>query len=557
MGGHAFKGLHCPRISPDVYAKVKTQTTTALQTIFSHVVVPTEMPEKENYGDIDFLVSGGFHSSITADTFDWPSTVHAIKTAFNTIHGRRGFLNPDCMYFAIAAQDEHEEYFVQVDVKVCFKPELFEWYTFELNYASNSKMIGSMVKPLGLTIDPEGLHIRVEDIEGTNFPGSMVRVSKDPRDVLRVLGLDRRIVDGGFKTKNEIYEYFASSWLFNPAHFAARLAKEKYNDRLDDRSPHWTHFIRQWVPKHYPDYKFLGNPTLGDRDGDVDQQQDKNLQQWYKQTRAAVKEKVLTMFPHVAVTYYTKRAAHVKELEERRLRKLIIEALPTGADGWKDDFPRPQIITINNQAEPVTPELKPVVDGELTPPLTPTILSGNALDNTILPLSISSLTPPIASTQSWNVPLYLEPLPRSPPLTCTPHPPPAKMSLDAKLLCLARWTLFDPDTGAPYLLSTPRDKDFDMHWTDARYAGATDDVLTKWARDMWWHVWVRQSYVNYVGMWKKRFEKEDKKAEKAREVAAAERQAEELVRANKQKILNRLRAVNVGLGLVDGGVETS
>jgi hypothetical protein len=28
-------------------------------------------------------------------------------------------------------------------------------------------------------------------------------VSKDPRDVLRITGLDRRIVDAGFKTQDE------------------------------------------------------------------------------------------------------------------------------------------------------------------------------------------------------------------------------------------------------------------------------------------------------------------------------------------------------------------
>jgi hypothetical protein len=205
MGGHAFRDLHCPRISADIYAKVKLQTTAALRTIFSHVVVPTELPEKDDYGDIDFLVSGPLHSprSTTIDDFDWPGTVYAIKSAFNTTHGRRGFLNPGCMYFAIRAPGDNNDFWVQVDVKVCFKPDMFEWETFELNYARNSKMLGSMVKPLGLTIDPEGLHIRVEEMEETNFPGSMVRISKDPRDVLRVMGLDRRIVDAGFKTKDE------------------------------------------------------------------------------------------------------------------------------------------------------------------------------------------------------------------------------------------------------------------------------------------------------------------------------------------------------------------
>lgn len=205
MGGHAFHDLYCPRISVEIYAQVKIHTTAALRTLFSHVVVPKEMPKKHDYGDIDFLVAGPLRApaSTTTNDFDWAGTVSAIKSVLNTTHGRRGFLNSCCMYFAVCATGYENNFWVQVDVKVCFKPELFEWETFEYNYASNSKMIGSMMKPLGLTIDPEGFHIRVEEVEETNFPGSMVWMSKDPRDVLKITGLDRRIVDAGFKTKNE------------------------------------------------------------------------------------------------------------------------------------------------------------------------------------------------------------------------------------------------------------------------------------------------------------------------------------------------------------------
>jgi hypothetical protein len=111
------------------------------------------------------------------------------------------------MYFAIDAPHGEENYFIQIDVKVCFKPELFRWCHFELNYASNSKIIGSMVKPLGLTVDPEGMHIRVKEVEETNFPGSMVWISKDPKEALRVVGLDRRILNAGFKSKDKSESY--------------------------------------------------------------------------------------------------------------------------------------------------------------------------------------------------------------------------------------------------------------------------------------------------------------------------------------------------------------
>lgn len=250
MGGHAFKDLNCPRMAPDVYQRMKSHVTSALQKMFPYVVVPTEMPEKADFGDVDFLVSPA--SSTSIDIFDWPGTVNAIKALLHTNHGRRGFLTPDCMYFAIAAGGD-KDFWVQIDVKVCFKPELFTWCAFEHNYASNSKIIGSMVKPLGLTLDPEGFHIRVEEIEGTNFPGSMTWISKDPKDLLRIVGVDRRLLDADFKSKAEIYEVFTGSWLFNAAHFKARLGDEKYSNRFEDRAAHWTSFLKEWLPKRYPD----------------------------------------------------------------------------------------------------------------------------------------------------------------------------------------------------------------------------------------------------------------------------------------------------------------
>jgi len=135
------------------------------------------------------------------------------------------------MYFAIPSYKG--DYSIQIDVKVCFRPEIFDWRHFGLNYASNNEMMGGMIKPLGLTMDPEGLHIRVKEIEETNFAGSMVFVSKNTEDMLKIVCLDRRMLNGGFKSMDEsiyvsrnrqtrlswpslflsslVYEYLASS----------------------------------------------------------------------------------------------------------------------------------------------------------------------------------------------------------------------------------------------------------------------------------------------------------------------------------------------------------
>ncbi|KAI4910581.1 hypothetical protein J4E85_011398 [Alternaria conjuncta] len=563
MGGHAFKGLYCPRISPAVYEKVKAETKAALQTVFAQVVVPTEMPGKDDYGDVDFLVCSPLNSKgdTTIDTFPWQSTVSLIKDVLDTTHGRQGYLTPDCMYFAIDSPHGEENYFIQIDVKVCFKPELFHWCHFELNYASNSKMIGSMVKPLGLTMDPEGIHVRVEEMEETNFPGSMVWVSKDPKDALRIVGLDWRILNGGFKTKEEIYKYLASSWLFHPGHFAARLAEEKYNDRLEDRAPYWTHFIKEWVPQHYPGYRHIQHNTGPEEDDSkAIEHVEEDFPAWQTRTRIAVRNKVFTMFPHIATEYYTKRAAWVKEREEQRLRELVTQAIPTGKNGWSSDVPVPTIII--KHAQPMTPDLEPTATGEITPPLTPPLTPG--LPTNASPISRSALVfPPFSpsTTESPNPALYVDVLPHTPPLPFSPSPPSPNMSAAAKLLCLFRWTLFCPSTGTPYLATVPREKDFTMAWTDAQYAGATDGVLVRWAEKVWWSVWVRQCVVNYRGMWKRRFEKDVKKAERkgvvesemvgGEEVEGKEKGEVSVVGERVEKVRGRLGRLNEGLmGLV-------
>ncbi|KAH6618620.1 hypothetical protein C7974DRAFT_426890 [Boeremia exigua] len=546
MGGHAFKDLYCPRIPPNVYAEVKSITTAALRTVFSHVTVPFEIPGKPDYGDIDFLVSAPLgEADLTLSTFPFQRVVQAIKYALDTPHGRRGFLTPDCMYFAIPmpatssacclddnegcdiseCSDEEPETWVQIDVKVCFKPESFLWTTFELDYASQSSILGSMVNPLGLTLDPEGLHVRVREMESTDWAGSMVWVSKDPWTVCRVLGLSRKVVDGAFESGEEIYEEYTSSWLFHPGNFKAKLEDESYLVQ----HPHRSNFLKKWIPERYSEHK-----SYDDGEGD--------LEAWTARTRLTVKEKIFTMFPHVAEGYYAKRSHHVNEVEERRLRDLITAAIPTGTDGWRDDFNIPHIVIRQPaiQTPPSTPRLHPALPqhGEFTPPPSPTSRPQNTPKSAPAPIALDPNHP--------STTLYIDALPRQPPHPCKPAPPPQSMSAAARLACLARWTAFSA-TGSPYLLTSPHAKDFDLQWREAVEAGSSDAELAEWAQAMWWVVWVRQCVVNWRGMWAKRFEKEDVRAEKARVEGMRE---EEVIRCEKEVVRRRLEGLNRALALL-------
>jgi hypothetical protein len=269
--------------------------------------------------------------------------------------------------------------------------------------------------------------------------------------------------------------------------------------------------------------------------------------------RAAVRKKIFTMLPHIAQAYYTKRAAYVKELEEQRLKALIMNAIPKGEVGWKDDLSRPRIIIKQPEAGTKASKFDLVASGQLTPPINPG-------DKVFDPeMDISNLVSPSSSSPTqlgapWDVPLYLEALPREPPYTWKYSPPPTNMGEVKKVLCVARWTEFDPDSGHLYLISSPRDKDIEMHWTDATYAGATDQVLVDWVEKMWWHIWMRQSHTNYVGMWKHKFARDDQKAEKKKVEGErrvdVKKKVEEMAMSSRDKIMTRLRVLNNDLGLV-------
>ncbi|KAF2659402.1 hypothetical protein K491DRAFT_712682 [Lophiostoma macrostomum CBS 122681] len=428
MGGNAFHGqdLPTPRISKELYYQVRDDVTKKLKTLFTNVVVPTEMPSKNDFGDVDFLVAGP--KGPVTDPFDYEGQELNIKIALGTAHGFTSKHVERVMYFA---------------------PEMFKWQTFQLQYASAAKMIGSMLKPLGLTFDPDGLHLRVEALDNVNMKKSMIFLTKEPREVLSIIGLDTRLLTRSFRESTEVFEYLANSEIFNPAHFSKRLKDGDWVKRL---LPSYVPFVQAWIPEKYPET------------------QTSELNQWYAATRHELKDKVLAMYPSKAPEYYEKRGAYIKNVEEQRLRELLKPVIPQGEEGWDPN------------------QLQPPIMGQQIPPQHMNIAPG-----TYIPVT--------------NTPLYLEPLPRTPPHRYRFSAPHEKMSVDAKLLCLARWTLFDDD-GTPYLATQAR-KAFDMDWAGSK---AEDKDLVKWAKEMWWPVWKRQCRVNYDDMWKKKFEEEDRNA---------------------------------------------
>jgi hypothetical protein len=87
-------------------------------------------------------------------------------------------------------------------------------------------------------------------------------------------------------------------------------------------------------------------------------------------------------------------------------------------------------------------------------------------------------------------------------------------------------------------------------------------VLVQWAMEMWWVVWGRQCRVNYQGMWKVRFAKEDKKREREAEkvaevvemVGGSGKPGDERGDGGLDKVMGRLRNMNKKMGVEFGAL---
>ena len=173
MGGLAFANIttedrtppQIPRMSKELYQKVSAECQSKLEKLFQRVVIPREAPAKADYGDIDFLVEGIRPPTPRMDIWD------IIKKTLNApFHVARG----ESHSYAVLHSETPRTY-IQVDVELSpgdntlSGPELFQWTRFMKGDSDLLQVIGVSHRPLGLTCNDRGLHVRVEEIEPCKY----------------------------------------------------------------------------------------------------------------------------------------------------------------------------------------------------------------------------------------------------------------------------------------------------------------------------------------------------------------------------------------------------
>ncbi|SJL07540.1 uncharacterized protein ARMOST_10890 [Armillaria ostoyae] len=207
MGGSAFATIGpFPRLSRALYTVLKARHTASLGTVYTQVCTPLEAPEKQDHGDIDFLVYSPEHLPSHDTVKELLGAAHVLPMP-----------GPRTSNYAIPIPEDefntqmHVGWY-QVDVHVCGSPEEFAGVRFFHSY-------GDMGMILGLVARHSGLHLGIHGLKYPHPPNPGIMLSTDFNAIADFIGCDMKRYDQGFTTKRALFEWIAKSRFFAPRMF--------------------------------------------------------------------------------------------------------------------------------------------------------------------------------------------------------------------------------------------------------------------------------------------------------------------------------------------------
>lgn len=208
MGGNIFQDNI--RLSKEHFEDYSKNVLSKIQKQFPSAKVIPYYEDKESFGDLDILISGQKGNNI----FDF------LQNEFNISLDKISNNGSNISF---------QYNLFQVDL--IFVPE--EDFNTSYNYFSYndcSNLIGRISHKLGFKYGHKGLSFIIR--EG-NYQFDEIIVSKDTKKILEFLDFDYNVFSNGFKTKDDIFKYVASSKYFNSQIFL--LDNRSHSSRIRDR----------------------------------------------------------------------------------------------------------------------------------------------------------------------------------------------------------------------------------------------------------------------------------------------------------------------------------
>jgi len=251
MGGKAFLSLlpntTFPRLAPIVYTSLKSTLLPRLTPHFQHVGVPHEAPEKQDYGDVDFVVACpnaaigheeiknalGASVCIPSAQSDGRGTHHFALRLADLVPSQP--TTPG----AEEVTAETSDVYVQVDVNIRKDAQDWENLMFFHAYGDLGMIMGRLATSVGLHLGELGLKMTSQALVPTH--SSTFLLSTSMPDILSFFGLSMDRWEAGFATQHEAFEWIASSRFYVPGQISdpASRAKSRSTRGMYQAYFHW------------------------------------------------------------------------------------------------------------------------------------------------------------------------------------------------------------------------------------------------------------------------------------------------------------------------------
>ena len=242
VGGHAFSAngpspLSTPRMPTDIYFALRDHYLQLLSSLYTRVAAPIEAPEKASYGDIDILVSLP------------TSTSTSTSTLAKTLGAERVFSvsGSPTTSFALLYPNLPQNH-VQLDLHLS-PPQTFNWQLFHQSHGDLWSLLGTTIRPYGLTPNNDGLHVRIGEIEDLNRKRALLFLTCDPELVLDLLGLDVHACKRPFESVGSMYRYICECRFFNHERYMKSELKANDRKRMAQREMYRA-FVQDWLPEN-------------------------------------------------------------------------------------------------------------------------------------------------------------------------------------------------------------------------------------------------------------------------------------------------------------------
>ncbi|KAL0578635.1 G4 quadruplex nucleic acid binding protein [Marasmius crinis-equi] len=230
MGGSAFADLPqeaFPRLPPALYLTLKGRLREVVQNLYEHVAVPHEAPQKQDYGDVDFVVyypRSGRSSVPHEEIQEALGATHVIPAEGNRTSNFAVPITQEYKDFLLTQNklgvNLQETYFCQVDINVCLDKNEWERVCFFHSYGDMGMILGLLGQNVGLAWGLNGLRY-------PQPPYPPVVLSTDHGEIADFFGLSMTRWSSGFDTQEDVFQWIVASRLFDPLRFRSKGQKVK------------------------------------------------------------------------------------------------------------------------------------------------------------------------------------------------------------------------------------------------------------------------------------------------------------------------------------------